>query len=62
MLDSKYMLELKNIYKSFGEREILSGVNLKLEKGNVSTLMGANGSGKTTLFNIITNFLKADEG
>ena len=56
------MLELKNIYKSFGEREILSGVNLKLEKGNVSTLMGANGSGKTTLFNIITNFLKADEG
>ncbi|KHE90983.1 MAG: ATP-binding cassette domain-containing protein [Candidatus Scalindua rubra] len=56
------MLELKNIHKSFGEREILSGVNLKLEKGNVYTLMGANGSGKTTLFNIITNFLKADKG
>lgn len=56
------MLELNNIHKSFGEREILSGVNLKLEKGNVYTLMGVNGSGKTTLFNIITNFLKADEG
>ncbi|MBM4056048.1 MAG: ATP-binding cassette domain-containing protein [Planctomycetes bacterium] len=56
------MLELINIYKSFGEREILSGVNLKLEKGNVYTLMGANGAGKTTLFNIITNFLKADKG
>ena len=56
------MLELKNIHKSFGEREILSGVNLKLEKGNVYTLMGANGTGKTTLFNIVTNFLKTDEG
>lgn len=56
------MLELKNIHKSFGEREILSGINLTLEKGNVYTLMGANGSGKTTLFNIITNFLKADQG
>lgn len=56
------MLELNNIHKSFGEREILSGVNLKLEKGNVYTLMGANGAGKTTLFNIITNFLKADQG
>lgn len=60
--DSKYMLELINIQKSFGERGILSGINLKLEKGNVYTLMGANGAGKTTLFNIITNFLKADQG
>ena len=56
------MLELINIHKSFGEREILSGINLKLEKGNVYTLMGANGAGKTTIFNIVTNFLKADEG
>lgn len=56
------MLELINIQKSFGEREILSSVNLKLEKGNVYTLMGANGAGKTTLFNIIANFLKADQG
>ena len=56
------MLELNNIHKSFGKREILSGVNLKLEKGNVYTLMGANGTGKTTIFNIVTNFLKADEG
>ena len=61
-MNNKSMLELKNIHKSFGEREILSGVNLKLEKGNVYTLMGANGAGKTTLFNIITNFLKAGEG
>lgn len=56
------MLELKNIHKSFGEREILSGVNLKLQKGTVYTLMGANGVGKTTLFNILTGFLKADDG
>jgi len=56
------MLEIKNIYKSFGEQQVLNGVSFKLEKGQVYTLVGANGSGKTTLFNIITGFLKADSG
>lgn len=56
------MLELINIHKSFGDRKVLDGVNFKLERGKIYTLMGANGTGKTTLVNIISGFLKADKG
>jgi len=56
------MLELKNIHKSFGDVRVLNGTNLRLEKGLIYTLKGGNGSGKTTLINIISGFLKPDEG
>jgi ABC-type branched-subunit amino acid transport system ATPase component len=56
------MLELKDVHKSFGDVRVLNGVNLRLEKGFVYTLKGGNGSGKTTLINIISGFLKPDEG
>ena len=56
------MLELKNIHKSFGDVRVLNGTNLRLEKGLVYTLKGGNGSGKTTLINIISGFLKPDDG
>ena len=56
------MLELKNIHKSFGDVRVLNGANLRLEKGFIYTLKGGNGSGKTTLINIISGFLKPDEG
>jgi branched-chain amino acid transport system ATP-binding protein len=56
------MLDLKNVCKSFGDVRVLNGVNLSLEKGFAYTLKGGNGSGKTTLINIISGFLKPDEG
>jgi len=56
------MLELRNIYKSFGDARVLGGVDFRLENGFVYTLMGGNGSGKATLVNIISGFLKPDEG
>jgi len=56
------MLELRNVCKAFGDVRVLGGVNLRLEKGFVYTLKGGNGSGKTTLINIISGFLKPDEG
>ncbi|MDR3012982.1 MAG: ATP-binding cassette domain-containing protein [Chitinispirillales bacterium] len=56
------MLELKNIRKSFGDVQVLNGTNLRLREGFVYTLKGGNGSGKTTLINIISGFLKPDEG
>jgi branched-chain amino acid transport system ATP-binding protein len=56
------MLELKNIRKSFGDVRVLNGASLRLEKGSISTLKGGNGSGKTTLINVISGFLKPDEG
>jgi ABC-type branched-subunit amino acid transport system ATPase component len=56
------MLELKNIYKSFGENHVLNGVNLSFEKGKIYTLVGGNGTGKSTLYNLITGFLRTDKG
>ena len=56
------MLEIKNIYKSFGEQKVLQGLSMEFEKGKIHTLIGGNGTGKTTLFNLITGFLKPDSG
>lgn len=55
-------LEVKHIAKSFGEKQVLKDVSFALDKGQIAVLMGANGSGKTTLFNIISGFLKQDNG
>lgn len=56
------MLEIKNLHKSFGSNEVLKGVNLKVEKGNVVVLLGVSGSGKTTLLRCINFLERADEG
>ena len=56
------MLKLSGIYKSFGDVQVLNGVNLCLEEGVVYTLKGGNGSGKTTLINIISGFLTPTKG
>lgn len=50
---SKKLLELKNVGKSYGDNEVLSGVSFSLEKGKILGLVGENGAGKSTLMNII---------
>ncbi len=47
------MLEIKNLHVEIDGKEILRGINLKLEKGKIHALMGPNGSGKSTLANVI---------
>lgn len=56
------MLEIKNIHKSFGDNEILKGVDLSIDKGDVVVILGPSGSGKTTLLRCINFLEKADEG
>jgi len=56
------MLEIRNIYKSFGEQKVLQGLSMSVDKGKIYTLIGGNGAGKTTLFNLITGFLQLDRG
>lgn len=56
------MLEIKNIYKSFGEQKVLQSLNMSIEQGKIYTMVGGNGTGKTTLFNLITGFLQPDKG
>ena len=56
------MLEIKNIHKAFDGLDVLKGVNLSVEKGDVVAILGKSGSGKTTLLRCI-NFLEtADDG
>lgn len=43
------MIEFRNVHKSFGDLEVLKGINLKIEKGQVVTLIGPSGSGKSTI-------------
>tara|TARA_Y100000310_G_scaffold77162_1_gene73719 strand:- start:5060 stop:5725 length:666 start_codon:yes stop_codon:yes gene_type:complete len=47
------MLEIKNLHVEAEEKEILKGINLKLEKGKIYVLIGPNGSGKTTFANAL---------
>ncbi len=55
-------LEVKNVYRSFGGVIALRDISFSLKEGEILGIIGPNGSGKTTLFNLITKFLKPDEG
>ena len=48
------MLEIKNLIVSINDKEILSGVNLNVKKGEIHAIMGTNGSGKSTLSKVLT--------
>ncbi len=56
------MLEIKNIHKRFGNTEVLKGVDLNVEKGDVVVILGPSGSGKTTLLRSINFLERADQG
>ena len=54
------MLEIKNLSVNIEKKEIIKGLNLKLEKGKIYALMGPNGSGKSTLAQVIMGNPKYD--
>ena len=56
------MLEIKNLYKSFGGIRAINNITLEIEKSSITALIGPNGAGKTTLFNIINGSIKPDYG
>lgn len=56
------LLELRNIYKSFGEKEVLKGISFSTEGGKAFGLLGRNGAGKTTTIRILMNVFPANGG
>ncbi|HTY74193.1 MAG TPA: ABC transporter ATP-binding protein [Candidatus Nanoarchaeia archaeon] len=59
---SQTILTVSNIKKTFGGVTALSNVNMEIQSGKMTMMIGPNGSGKTTLINIISGFYKPDEG
>ena len=56
------MIKTVNIHKSFGNLEVLKGINIEIEKGEIVSIVGASGAGKSTLLHIIGTLDKADKG
>ena len=56
------MIEFRNVYKNFGKLEVLKGINLKIEKGEVVTLIGPSGSGKSTILRCMNLLEKPTSG
>lgn len=55
-------LELRDLYKSFGEHQVLKGISLTAQSGTAVGLLGRNGAGKTTTIRILMNVFPADRG
>lgn len=56
------MIDIKNITKRFGSLEVLKGIDLHIDKGEVVSIVGPSGAGKTTLLQIIGTLDKPDTG
>ena len=61
-MEDKYLLEMRNISKSFPGVKALDGVTLRVKKGSVHALMGENGAGKSTLMKCLFGIYSTDGG
>ncbi len=58
----KPVIEVRNLYKRFGERLVLKGINLTIYEGEIFVIIGGSGSGKSTLLKHLIGLLKPTEG
>lgn len=56
------ILELRDVHVSYGNIKAVKGINLKIEKGEIVTLIGSNGAGKTTIMKTICGLIKPTKG
>ena len=57
-----YILQVKNLHKSYGEFEALKGLDLNIQKEEIYGLLGPNGAGKSTTIKMLTGILYPDSG
>ena len=62
MTSSNYVIEARNLTKSFGKTQVLRGIDLQVERGTMVALLGPNGAGKTTTVRILSTLLGFDAG
>ena len=55
-------LSTTDLVKRYGERKVVDGVSLELQRGEIVGLLGPNGAGKTTTFHMITGFIRPEQG
>jgi ABC-2 type transport system ATP-binding protein len=55
-------IEVKELYKAFGETKAVAGVSFEVEKGEIFSLLGPNGAGKTTTISMLSCLLRPDDG
>lgn len=60
--DGKVALEAKNLFKSYGKLDVLKGVNLSVNQGEVVSIIGRSGSGKTTFIRLLNGLETLDSG
>jgi len=56
------MIEIRDLFKSFADKKVLQGVDLDIESGQTTTIIGGSGSGKSVLFKHIIGLMKPDAG
>lgn len=62
MKDGKTMIRVSGLYKSYGQLEVLKGIDLDIRRSEVVCIVGASGAGKTTLLQIIGTLSRPDRG
>jgi branched-chain amino acid transport system ATP-binding protein len=55
---SRMLLEVKDLFAGYGGTEVLHGLSMEIEKGSITTLLGANGAGKTTTLRALCKMIK----
>jgi phospholipid/cholesterol/gamma-HCH transport system ATP-binding protein len=61
-MNDNYIIELKDVHKSFDSKQVHTGVNLSIRRGENITVLGGSGSGKSVLLKEIIGLIKPDEG
>ena len=59
---NQHTLRIESLYKNFGKKKVVQGIDFTMQTGEVLGLLGPNGSGKTTTFYMIVGFHKPNSG